>query len=545
MTQYAGITTTLGSQILSSDSDSTPVVISNADTLGFKIGDYFQIDDEIFRIKETVLGSALLVYRALFGTPRQDHTAGTALKRVRITPVELRRNSIIRASAHTFEYLGFGPGNYSTAFPDRQERVLTNKEIELSRSSKLDGGAVVYSGMDDRGEFHNAKDYEVPVETVTGEQPDISPDKKIQTFDNPVVLNTKLTSTDEIEAKSLYISGDADVARKFTVGIGTTPAVAGTSGDVVYKAKPAHNEYLGWIYTVDNQWEPFGFIGTLPNGLVFGAANQVLYKSPSNTNTGNGNFLFQDNSTLIIGAATSTGFDSQKLQVTGNAYISNGIGVGTTGSRSTLDVVGNARISGIVTVGSLSIGSGGGSNQLNIGITSISSGIITASTGIVTYYGDGSQLSNLPTGSQWTGVASGLGTGIYRNSNVGIGTTLTPARLNVSTGVSTSVDGGLARFLAPNLAISSSAGIAIGRTFGSDNFQSVLLTYNYQGSSANSGSYFSITHAGQGNTLVIADSNRVGMGTATPRGLLQILLAMHSYQIVLVLELQMQHLICM
>jgi hypothetical protein len=517
LTQYAGITTTLGSQILSTDSDSTPVVISNADILGFRIGDYFQVDDEIFRIKETVLGSALLVYRALFGTPRQDHTAGTALKRIRITPVELRRNSIIRASAHTFEYLGFGPGNYSTAFPDRQDRVLTDKEIELSRSTKLEGGAVVYSGMDDRGEFRNAKEYEVPIETVTGEQPDISPNKKIQTFDSPVVLNTKLTSNDDIEAKSLLIAGDADVARKFTVGIGTTPATAGTSGDVVYKARPAHNEYLGWIYTVDNQWEPFGFIGTLPNGLVFGSANQILYKSPSNTNTGNANFLFQDNSTLIIGAGTSTGFDGQKLQVTGNAYISSGLGIGTTGSRSALDVVGNARISGIVTVGALSIGSGGGSNQLNIGITSISSGIITASSGIVTYYGDGSQLTNLPAGSQWSNVGAGLGTGIYKNNNVGIGTTLTPARLNVSTGVSTSVDGGLARFLAPNLAVSSSAGIAIGRTFGTDNFQSVLLTYSYQGSSASSGSYLSIAHAGQGNTLVVADSNRVGMGTATPR----------------------------
>ncbi len=519
ITQYAGISTTLGQQILASDSDSTPIVITKADLLGFKLGDYFIIDDEIFRIKENVDGSALLTYRALFGTPRQNHSVGSLIKEIRIEPVELRRNSIIRASAHTFEYLGFGPGNYSTAFPDRQNRVLSDKEIELSQATKSDGGVVEYSGMDDKGVFRNANDFEIPVKTITGEDTETQPEKKVQIFESPIVTDQKITSTSEdgIEAKSLFIAGDADVARKFTVGIGTTPATAGGAGDIVYKARPIHNEYLGWIYTVDNQWEPFGFIGTLPNGLVFGSANQVLYKSPSNTNTGNANFLFQDNSTLIIGAATSTGFNNQKLQVTGNAYISSGIGIGTTGSRSALDVIGDARISGIVTVGALSIGSGGGSNQLNIGITSISSGIITASSGIVTYYGDGSQLTNLPAGSQWSNVGAGLGTGIYRNSNVGIGTTLTPARLNVSTGVSTSVDGGLARFLAPNLAVSSSAGVAIGRTFGNDNFQSVLLTYNYQGSSASSGSYFSISHAGQGNTLVVADSNRVGMGTATPR----------------------------
>ena len=525
---YAGITTTLGSSILSTDSESTPLVVNNADILGFKIGDYFSIDDEIFRINQTVSGSTVYAYRALFGTPLQDHSSGTAVRHIHVYPIELRRNSIIRASAHTFEYLGFGPGNYSTAFPDRQNRTLTSKEIELSHSFKVSGGAVQYSGMDDRGDFYTTnrvtkstgeeESFNAPVITVTGDKV-LTPEKQIQTFESPIVVDAKLTSTSEdgIETRSLLLQGDADVARKFTVGIGTTPAIAGNSGDVVYKARPVHNEYLGWVYTVDNQWEPFGFIGTLPNGLVFGGANQVLYKSPSNTNSGNANFLFQDNSTLIIGAATSTGFANQKLQITGNAYVSSGIGIGTTGSRSALDVVGNARISGIVTVGTDTITLNGSSNVINVGITSISSGIITASTGIVTYYGDGSRLTNLPTGSQWSNVGAGLGTGIYRNGNVGIGTTLTPARLNVSTGVSTSVDGGLARFLAPNLAVSSSAGIAIGRTFGTDNFQSVLLAYNYQGSSASSGSYLSIAHAGQGNTLVVADNNRVGMGTATPR----------------------------
>ena len=38
---------------------------------------------------------------------------------------ELRRYSILRASGHTFEYLGFGPGNYSTAFPSTQVEVLS------------------------------------------------------------------------------------------------------------------------------------------------------------------------------------------------------------------------------------------------------------------------------------------------------------------------------------------------------------------------------------------------------------------------------------
>ena len=40
--------------------------------------------------------------------------------------IELRRPSIARSGNHTFEYLGFGPGNYSTGFPLRQEIVLSD-----------------------------------------------------------------------------------------------------------------------------------------------------------------------------------------------------------------------------------------------------------------------------------------------------------------------------------------------------------------------------------------------------------------------------------
>ena len=60
-------------------------------------------------------------------------------------PVELRRHSIIRASGHTFEYVGFGPGNYSTAFPDKQDRQLSFEEEILAQSTRRDGGAVFYT----------------------------------------------------------------------------------------------------------------------------------------------------------------------------------------------------------------------------------------------------------------------------------------------------------------------------------------------------------------------------------------------------------------
>ena len=65
------------------------------------------------------------------------------------------------------------------------------------------------------------------------------------------------------------------------------------------------------------------------------------------------------------------------------------------------------------------------SNLIHVGITSISNGIITAvspSAGVVTYYGDGGRLLNLPT-SQWLDIDVGLGfTSIYAQGNVGVDT---------------------------------------------------------------------------------------------------------------------------
>ena len=68
--------------------------------------------------------------------------------------IELRRFSIIRASGHTFEYLGYGPGNYSTSLPEKQTRQLTPQEEIISQSFKRDAGAVVFTGMNDDGDFY-------------------------------------------------------------------------------------------------------------------------------------------------------------------------------------------------------------------------------------------------------------------------------------------------------------------------------------------------------------------------------------------------------
>ena len=300
VTSYAGITTTLkgisgtGNALLTTDE-----IEIDTDYLDIRIGDYLQIDEEIVRVKETVTSDIIKVFRGAMGTQRQAHVAGEVVKRVRPRQVELRRNSILRASGHTFEYLGYGPGNYSTALPQRQDRIISPIEEVLSQAHKQDGGVVVYTGMNNDGSFYigNKKvssstgkeaTFDAPVPTTVGE--DLGPNLNVgfdvltpveatitrsirvegggdatvsSRFDGPVIFNNKITSNSlrGIEAQSIFIQGDATVSRKHTVGI-STPVVPGNPGDIVYNANPTNGGYTGWIYTTNNEWKTFGDISS-------------------------------------------------------------------------------------------------------------------------------------------------------------------------------------------------------------------------------------------------------------------------------------------
>jgi len=124
------------------------------------------------------------------------------------------------------------------------------------------------------------------------------------------------------------------------------------------------------------------------------------------------------------------------IQVDDDNFIVNAnglVGIGTSVPTEVLDVYGNIKLSETLTskqVSSQNLNITGVTTVSNlisqsfvkVGVTSITSGIITATTGVVTYYGDGGSLLNLPT-SQWLDVDVGLGfTSIYAQGNVGVGT---------------------------------------------------------------------------------------------------------------------------
>ena len=123
------------------------------------------------------------------------------------TDLELRRPSILRSGNHTFEYVGFGPGNYSTGLPSVQNRVLTEEEVLLAQSQKEEGGIAFYSGLNSNGDLFigntrissvtgEEESLDTPVLSVVGETANLRP-----TFDE-IIVRDKIT----VESNTLQLN---------------------------------------------------------------------------------------------------------------------------------------------------------------------------------------------------------------------------------------------------------------------------------------------------------------------------------------------------
>jgi len=246
ITFYSGDKFTLTSTISSSD---TTISFANASRL--KLGTYIQIDSEIIRVASSNNTNSITAIRGALGTISSSHDANSLIRKVSPLPVEFRRPSYVRASGHTFEYLGYGPGNYSTGLPQVQDRSLTEREEFLSQAQERSCGVVAYTGMNNDGDFFIGNQrkssatgeettFDTPVPTITGDDPsklsvvfdEVTIKERLlveggdsaqvlSQFDGPVTFNQNINFKAPTFASSVH---------RFT---GNNSASSTTTGDIV------------------------------------------------------------------------------------------------------------------------------------------------------------------------------------------------------------------------------------------------------------------------------------------------------------------------
>ena len=262
---YDGVTTRLTSGIT-----TTTTSISLADKNMLKRGDYLLIEDEIVRISNT---GATSIIRGVLGSNAVPHDTNVAVRRINVLPVENRRYSILRASGHTFEYLGYGPGNYSTAMPQAQDRVLDDNAVLLAQSVQTRGGLVVYTGMNDTGDFYIGKSKINAVTGLSGATGGISDaaSSEKSTFATLTVddltVNNNFYSKGNTEVVDIALKGNraGDIAQTVYVGIqagDTCPSSA--TDNILLRTTFTRGGYIGWVRTNEAnagvRWKRWGKI---------------------------------------------------------------------------------------------------------------------------------------------------------------------------------------------------------------------------------------------------------------------------------------------
>jgi microcystin-dependent protein len=251
------------------------------------LGSYIQIDNEIMRVTSSNNVTSATVLRGAFGTVQESHDVNSLIRKINPVAIEFHRPSILRASGHTFEYLGYGPGNYSTGLPQVQVKSLNDQENFLANSQERSCGVVVYTGMNNNGDFFNGNtktsassgevtSYDIPNPTITGEDPnklsvvfdEVTIKERLlveggdsgqilSQFDGPVTFNkevrTKAQSTfsgkvriTNTSSDALNVSGGAVINNELVVNTGIVPdtdegAYLGTA------AKPFSDAHIGEV----------------------------------------------------------------------------------------------------------------------------------------------------------------------------------------------------------------------------------------------------------------------------------------------------------
>ena len=400
-----------------SESDNNFLVSS---LYGLQKGDIIQINAEIMLVTK-VSGGEIYVKRGIFGSRTVSHQNQSGIKKISAFPIETRRSSILRASGHTFEYVGFGPGNYSTGMPTNQDRILNDTEILTSQSLSSRGGVVVYTGMNSNGEFFIGK---TKFDAVTGKQTAVSipvesadEGTAVDTFEvNSVIINDLLdASTALANLYQVTIEGDTNVAG-LTTYLSDAEATSSSEGaiHVVGGIAVEKNIIVGQSATIDNitvGLTSATTINTTSDNLYLNSAGGKVIIPPSTTLHGYGTIPV-GGIILWSGAASSIGTGDLS-----NWALCDGTN-GTPDLRNRF-VVGASSGTGDTTYPGLSAGATGGSADATL----VSHNHTATSTSTVTdpghshsyqaqggggnniAFGSGYDIgSNTPTGSNTTGI---------------------------------------------------------------------------------------------------------------------------------------------
>ena len=231
-----------------------------------KRGDFLIIEDEIVMVSNSAVTT---VIRGVLGTNAVAHEKEVSVRKIKPIPTENRRYSILRASGHTFEYVGFGPGNYSTAMPQVQDRVRSDQEELIAQSLQTRGGFVVYTGMNDGGDFYignlKIEAGSNSIKFLGGGR--VGADEAQQgtnlpasaTFDD-LVADTTFQSNGETEVIDIVFRGNqsGDIGQTVIVGIqggNTTPT--SNSDQILIRTSHVAGGYIGWVKT-GSTWKRFG-----------------------------------------------------------------------------------------------------------------------------------------------------------------------------------------------------------------------------------------------------------------------------------------------
>ena len=209
------------------------------------------------------------VIRGALGTNALAHEKELSVRKIKPIPSENRRYSILRASGHTFEYVGFGPGNYSTSMPQVQDRVRSEDEELIAQSLQTRGGFVVYSGMNDAGDFYiggiKIEAGSNSIKFLGGGRVGADEAQKSTglpssaTFDD-LVADSTFQSNGETEVIDIVLKGNqsGDIGQTVIVGIqGGSATPTSNLDQILFKTSHDSGGYIGWVKT-NNSWKRFG-----------------------------------------------------------------------------------------------------------------------------------------------------------------------------------------------------------------------------------------------------------------------------------------------